>query len=81
MGLLFGFGLLLGVAIGPTIANYAKQPNGATIIWQAVLLTGLFIACFGTVGYATKRDLGPLMRVAMFGLLGLLIAHGQILQV
>ena len=73
MGLLFGFGLLLGVAIGPTIAIYAKQPNGATIIWQAVLLTGLFIACFGTVGYATKRDLAPLARIAMFALFGLLI--------
>jgi len=74
MGLLFGFGLLLGIAVGPTIANYAKQPNGSTIIWQAVLLTGLFIACFGTIGYATKRDLQPLLRIAMFGLFGLLIA-------
>lgn len=73
MGLLFGFGLLLGVAVGPTIAIYAKQPNGATIIWQAVLLTGLFIACFGTIGYATKRDLAPYARIAMFALFGLLI--------
>jgi FtsH-binding integral membrane protein len=73
MGLLFGFGLLLGIAIAPTIAVYAKQPNGATIVWQAVLLTGLFIACFGTVGYATKRDLAPLARIAMFGLFGLIL--------
>ena len=73
MGLLFGFGLLLGIAIAPTIAVYAKQPQGATIIWQAVLLTGLFIACFGTVGYATKRDLAPLARFAMFGLFGLIV--------
>jgi FtsH-binding integral membrane protein len=73
MGLLFGFGLLLGVAIGPTIAIYANQPNGATIVWQAVLLTALFIACFGTVGYATKRDLAPLARIAMFGLFGLIV--------
>jgi len=73
MGLLFGFGLLLGVAVGPTIANYAREPNGSTIIWQAVLLTGLFIGCFGAVGYATKRDLTAVVRVATFGLLGLLV--------
>jgi FtsH-binding integral membrane protein len=73
MGLLFGFGLLLGVAVGPTLAIYAHQPNGATILWQAAALTGLFIAGFGAVGMATKRDLAPLMRVAFFALLGLIV--------
>jgi FtsH-binding integral membrane protein len=73
MGLLFGFGLLLGIAIAPTIAVYAKQPQGAAMIWQAVLLTGLFIACFGTIGWATKRDLAPAARIAFFGLAGLLV--------
>jgi FtsH-binding integral membrane protein len=73
MGLLFGFGLLLGVAIGPTLAVYAHQPNGATILNQAAALTGLFIAGFGAVGYATKRDLAPLMRIAFFGLLALIV--------
>lgn len=74
MGLLFGFGLLLGVAVGPTLERYANQPNGATIIWQAAALTGLFIAGFGAIGMATKRDLAPLMRIAFFGLLGLIVA-------
>jgi FtsH-binding integral membrane protein len=73
MGLLFGFGLLLGIAIGPTLAIYAHQPNGATILWQAAALTGLFIAGFGAVGMATKRDLAPLMRIAFFALLGLIV--------
>jgi FtsH-binding integral membrane protein len=73
MGLLFGFGLLLGVAIGPTLTAYAHQPNGATILWQAAGLTGLFIAGFGAAGYATKRDLAPLMRIAFFGLLALIV--------
>jgi FtsH-binding integral membrane protein len=74
MGLLFGFGLLLGVAIGPTLANYAKSPTGATILWEAAALTGLFIAGFGAAGFATKRDLAPLMRIAFFGLLALIVA-------
>jgi len=73
MGLLFAFGLLLGVAVGPTLAVYAHQPNGATVLWQAAALTGLFIARFGAVGFATKRDLAPLMRVAFFGLLALIV--------
>jgi FtsH-binding integral membrane protein len=71
MGLLFGFGLLLGVAVGPTLASYARAPNGPTILWQAAALTGLFIAGCGCVGYATKRDLAPLARIAMFAMLGL----------
>jgi FtsH-binding integral membrane protein len=73
MGLLFGFGLLLGVAVGPALESYAHAPNGATILWQAATLTGLFIAGFGCVGYAIKRDLAPFARIAMFGLLGLIL--------
>jgi FtsH-binding integral membrane protein len=73
MGLLFGFGLLLGVAVGPALESYAHAPNGATILWQAAVLTGLFIAGFGCVGYAIKRDLAPFARIAMFGLLGLIL--------
>lgn len=74
MGLLFGFGLLLGIAIGPTLAVYARSPDGPTILWQACLLTGLFVAGFGCAGYATKRDLAPAMRVAFFALIGLIVA-------
>jgi len=73
MGLLFGFGLLLGVAVGPTLAQYAHSPNGPTILWQAAALTALFVAGFGAVGYATKRDLAPAMRIAFFALLGLIV--------
>lgn len=73
MGLLFAFGLLLGIAVAPTIAHYANSPSGSTVLWQAATLTGLFIAGFGCVGYATKRDLSKAMRIAMFGLLGLII--------
>src|SRR5262249_29135153 len=53
--LLFGFGVLIGLATAPTIAYYAT--TNPKIVWQAGGATALFIAGFGAAGYATRRDL------------------------
>ena len=72
MGMLFGIGLLLGLAIGPTLNEYASLEDGGTLIAQAAGLTALFMAALGTVGYLTKRDLSGLGKISFVGLLLLL---------
>ncbi|MFN8109141.1 MAG: Bax inhibitor-1 family protein [Thermoleophilia bacterium] len=74
MSLLFATGLLLGMAVGPTMSRVASTSGGTQIIWEAAGLTGLFIAGFGVAGWATKRDLAPAMRIAFFALLALIVA-------
>jgi FtsH-binding integral membrane protein len=55
IGLLFGLGLLLGMAVGPMLAVYAKaQP---AVLWQAAGATAAFVGGLGAFGYATRRDL------------------------
>jgi FtsH-binding integral membrane protein len=71
--LLFAFGVLVGLAVAPTIAYYAS--TDPQVVWQAGGATALFIAGFGAAGYATRRDLAPLARVFFWALLGL-IAFG-----
>ena len=71
IGLLFGFGLLIGLAVAPTIAYYASTDPQA--VWQAGGATALFIAGFGAAGYATRRDLSPLARVCFFALIALIV--------
>jgi modulator of FtsH protease len=70
--LLFAVGALLGLAIGPTVEAYAEA-FGATVVAQAAGATALFVAGFGAAGYATRRDLAPLARIAFFALLGLIV--------
>ena len=71
IGLLFGLGALLGIAAAPTLAYYASvQPQA---LWQAAGVTGLFIGGFGAYGYATRRDLSKIARLAFFALLGLIV--------
>src|SRR5690554_6502796 len=53
--LLFGFGVLIGLAVSPTVSYYASTNPQA--VWQAGGATALFIAGFGAFGYATRRDL------------------------
>ena len=69
--LLFGFGVLVGLGMAPTIAYYASTNPQA--VWQAGGATALFIAGFGAAGYATRRDLAPLARILFFALLGLIV--------
>ena len=68
--LLFGLGLLLGLALGPVLSSYAKADPAA--IWQAAGATGAFVAVLGTVGYATRRDLSSWYRGLFWALLALL---------
>jgi FtsH-binding integral membrane protein len=71
LGLLFAFGLLLGLAVGPTIAYYVGVDPQA--VWQAGGATALFIAGFGAAGYATRRDLSGLARAFFWGLVALIV--------
>jgi uncharacterized protein len=71
VGLLFGFGVLVGVGTAPTIAYYAS--TNPQSVWQAGGATALFIAGFGTAGYATRRDLSGLARVCFWALLVLIV--------
>ena len=71
VGLLFAFGVLIGLATAPTIAYYATTNPQA--VWQAGGATALFIAGFGAAGYATRRDLAPLARILFWALLALIV--------
>lgn len=69
--LLLLFGALLGVATSPVLVYYAS--TNPRILWQASGATALFIAGFGALGYATRRDLSLLGRVSFVALLLLLV--------
>jgi modulator of FtsH protease len=71
--LLFGLGLLLGLAVGPVINAYANA-NPAPL-WQAAGATAAFVAALGAYGYATRRDLSSWGRTLFWALVGL-IAFG-----
>jgi modulator of FtsH protease len=71
IGLLFGLGLLLGLAVAPVIADYAKADPSA--LWQAAGATAAFVAACGAYGYATRRDLSSWARSLFWALLGLLV--------
>lgn len=68
---LFGFGVLVGLATAPTIAYYAS--TNPQSVWQAGGATALFIAGFGSFGYATRRDLSGVARVCFWALLALIV--------
>ena len=68
--LLFGLGLLLGLALGPVINSYAKADPSA--VWQAAGATAGFVAVLGAYGYATRRDLSSWYRGLFWALLALL---------
>ncbi|NMO51889.1 hypothetical protein HH310_11875 [Actinoplanes sp. TBRC 11911] len=71
VGLLCGFGVLIGLAIAPTLSYYAATDPQA--LWQAGGATALFIAGFGAAGYATRRDLTVVARISFWALVGLII--------
>jgi len=70
-GLLFAVGVLLGVATAPAIAYYASANPQA--VWQAGGATALFIAGFGAVGYAARRDLSGIARMSFVALIALIV--------
>jgi FtsH-binding integral membrane protein len=71
VGLLFAFGLLLGLAVAPTVADYAGADPRA--VWEAGGATALFVAGFGAAGYATRRDLSGLARSFLWALVALIV--------
>jgi FtsH-binding integral membrane protein len=71
IGLLFGLGLLIGMAVGPMLAVYAKSDPG--VLWQAAGATAAFVAACGAYGYATRRDLSSWARTLFWALLGLIV--------
>jgi modulator of FtsH protease len=72
IGLLFGLGLLLGMAVGPVLAYYAH--TNPAVLWQACGATGAFVAALGSYGYATRRDLSYWARSLFWALLALILA-------
>jgi modulator of FtsH protease len=70
-GLLFGLGLLLGLAVAPVLADYAKAQPAA--LWQAAGATAAFVAALGAYGYATRRDLSSWARTLFWALLALIV--------
>ena len=71
IGLLAAFGLLIGLAVAPTVAYYGSMDPQA--LWQAGGATALFIAGFGAAGYATRRDLTTVARVCFWALVALIV--------
>jgi uncharacterized protein len=71
IGLLFGVGLLLGLAFGPILAVYAK--DNPAVLWQAAGATGAFVGGLGALGYATRRDLSSWARTLFWSLLALIV--------
>jgi len=69
--LLGAFGLLIGLALSMTLVYYASVNPRA--LWQAGGATALFIAAFGTAGYATRRDLAVVARICFWALLALIV--------
>ena len=80
VGLLFGMGLLLGMAVSPILVYYAHTDSG--VVYQAAGSTALFVGLLGSVGYVTRRDLSGFMKplmiafigVFLFGLIALFVA-------
>ncbi len=73
IGLLFGLGATIGLAVAPVLASYAQARPGA--LWDAAGTTALFVGALGTLGYATKQDLSSWTRLLFWALLAL-IAFG-----
>ena len=72
VALLFGFGLLMGASVATTVNYYAA--TDPTAVRQAFGATALFVGVLGSAGYAIRRDLSFLYRIAFWLLLALLVA-------
>jgi modulator of FtsH protease len=69
--LLFAFGLLIGVSVSATVNYYAA--TDPTAVRQAFGATALFVGGLGAGGYAVRRDLSYLYRIAFWVLLALIV--------
>jgi modulator of FtsH protease len=70
--LLVAFGLLVGWSVASTVNYYAATDPVA--VRQAFGATALFVGGLGAGGYAVRRDLSFLYRIAFWLLLALLVA-------
>ncbi|HEU4656227.1 MAG TPA: Bax inhibitor-1 family protein [Capillimicrobium sp.] len=73
--LLFAFGLMFGIGLGPVLNAYAEADPAA--VWQAGGATALFISALGAYGYATRRDFSSWARTLFWALLAF-IAFGLV---
>ena len=71
VALLLMVGVALGLAMAPVLAYYAS--TNPQVLWQAGGATALFIAGFGTAGYATRRDLSGIARLCFWALIALIV--------
>ena len=71
IGLLFGLGLVLGLAVAPVIVDYADSDPSA--LWQAAGVTAASVAALGAYGYGTRRDLSSWARTLFWALLALIV--------
>jgi FtsH-binding integral membrane protein len=71
IGLLFGVGLMIGIATGPVIHYYSETEPAA--LWQAAGSTAIFCGGLGAAGYATRRDLSVYYRYFFWALVALLV--------
>jgi modulator of FtsH protease len=69
--LLLGFGLLLGLAMGPVLGAYARVEPA--VLWEAGGATALFVAGLGAFGYSIRTDLSPYRRFFFWALLALIL--------
>jgi len=72
LGLLCAFGLLIGASVATTVNYYAATDPVA--VRQAFGATALFVGALGSGGYAIRRDLSFLYRLAFWLLLAFLAA-------
>jgi uncharacterized protein len=70
IALLFGLGLVLGIAVAPLLNYYAHANPG--VLYEAAGTTAIFVAGCGAYGYATRRDLSSWYRTLFWALIGLL---------
>lgn len=70
-GLLFGLGLLLGMAVAPVLDFYAKADPG--VVYEAAGATAVFVGILGSAGYLTRRDLSPLYRPLLIAFIVVLV--------
>ena len=71
VGLLFGLGLALGLAVAPVLNAYAKTDPAA--LWQAAGATAATVAGLGAIGYAARRDLSSWARFLFWALVALIV--------
>lgn len=71
IGLLFGMGLFLGLAIAPLLVYYANADPGS--VYEAAGATAGFTAVLGSWGYATRRDLSRYTRAFLWALGGVIV--------